>query len=490
MNSAGVGLNQDSEKVFNLIFENGSTLTFIPPPHFTTPKPTQMSTSTGTAAIAAPVLQTQRIGIIDSLRGFAILGILLMNMPGFALPGPVAGDPTMWNELGTVNFKVYFLVEWIPEGTQRALFSMLFGAGILLFTSRLERRLDGVLPADLFMRRQLWLLVFGLVNIYILLWWGDILFDYGVCGMIMFTFRNLSSKKLLIGGIVCMMLMIARENRELYLEKAPITAGERIAAMDTTKTKLTDKQKGQLAEYNERKDGTKKDERKKRVDKIIEATTGSFADVYENRTGMYLNYMLVHYGYLSLWDVLMFMFFGMFFFKTGVITGEAPIRIYWILAVVGLGVGLWLSWYRIGLASSRGYNWFEITRAAKFEWYTLSRTLRSLGIFGTMILLYRSGWFRWLFALMRPVGQMAFTNYLTQSLICAIIFYGGMGMGKFGHMQRYEIYLVVGSIWIVQIIWSHVWLRFFLFGPLEWCWRSLTYWKAQPLRKGKLGVSA
>ncbi|RYY54599.1 MAG: DUF418 domain-containing protein [Chitinophagaceae bacterium] len=442
-----------------------------------------MSTNHGTAAVAAPVLQSQRIDIIDALRGFAILGILLMNMPGFALPGPAAGNPTLMNELGTINYKLYLLVDWIPEGTQRALFSMLFGAGIILFTTRLEERLPGVLPADLFVRRQLWLIVFGLVNIYILLWWGDILFDYGCMGLVMFAFRKMAPRGLLIGALVCILLMIGRENRELYGYKSVISKGEVVMAIDTTKVRLTEKQKGQLDAVTAMKERSKPESQKKEAEKIIKESTESYASVYEHRTGLYLDYMLVHYGYLSIWDVLLFMFIGMYFFKTGILTGTAPVRVYWLLTVLGLGVGLWLSWYRIHLLSARGYNWYEITRNARFDWYTVSRVLRSLGIFGFLILLYRSGWFRWLFSLMRPVGQMAFTNYLTQSLICGLIFYGGVGLGKFGHLQRYEIYLVVAGIWLLQVIWSHIWLRFFRFGPLEWCWRSLTYWKAQPMRR-------
>jgi uncharacterized protein len=98
------------------------------------------------------------------------------------------------------------------------------------------------------------------------------------------------------------------------------------------------------------------------------------------------------------------------------------------------------------------------------------------------MLMYKSGWFKWFFALLRPVGQMAFTNYLTQSLFVGLFFYG-VGFGMFGKLQRFEIYYVVGVTWLIQIIWSHIWLRFFRFGPLEWLWRSLTYWKKQPFLK-------
>jgi uncharacterized protein len=98
------------------------------------------------------------------------------------------------------------------------------------------------------------------------------------------------------------------------------------------------------------------------------------------------------------------------------------------------------------------------------------------------MLLYKSGLFNWFFAMMRPVGQMAFTNYLMQSLCVGLIFYG-VGLGLFGKLQRYEIYFVVFAVWTVQIIYSHIWLRYFRFGPLEWAWRSLTYWELQPMKK-------
>jgi len=140
-------------------------------------------------APAAPVSQGERIILLDSLRGIAILGILLMNIPGFALPDPVIYDPSVLNEWGTINFKTWYFIDWFMEGSQRALFSMLFGAGIILFVTRQEKKVDGLLPADYFFRRQIWLLVFGLFNAYILLWFWDILFHYACLGMIMFTFR-------------------------------------------------------------------------------------------------------------------------------------------------------------------------------------------------------------------------------------------------------------------------------------------------------------
>ncbi len=431
--------------------------------------------------LAAPVSQNERIIILDALRGMAILGILLMNIPGFSLAVPSGWDPSVLNEAGTINYKLWYFVEWFPEGTQRAIFSLLYGAGIILFMKRQEQKLDGVKPLEYFIRRSLWLMVFGLINAWVLLWWGDILFDYACYGMIMVVFRNLPVKSLLIGAVVCFLLMVARDNRDLYLEKKVITRGEQVAAMDTTKVKLTDKQKGQLEAMNEFKDKQTHAKKVERNAKSKQQVTGSYEDLYEYRTNNYLG-ALIRYLYMSIWDVLFFMFLGMAFLKTGIMTGEVSVKYYWIMAILGLGLGLLLSYYRIKPMIQYQFNEFEYMKNVKFETYTISRALRSLGIFGAVMLLFKSGFFKWFFTLMRPVGQMAFTNYLTQSLICGIIFYG-VGFGYYGSLQRYEVYLVVGAIWVLQIIWSHVWLRYFRFGPLEWCWRSLTYWKKQPMRK-------
>lgn len=434
-----------------------------------------------TVPLAVPVSQTERIGIMDALRGFAILGILLMNIPGFGLPSAVGYDPSVLNEFGTINYWIYRWVVLFPEGTQRAIFSMLFGAGILLFTSRAEKKLAGVLPAEYFLRRQLWLLVFGLFDAWLLLWYGDILFDYACLGIIMYVFRKLPPKKLMIGAGICFLLMIARENRDLYQEKAVITKGERVAAIDTTKTKLTELQKEQLTAMTDMKERSTHEKKVKRMEKSIRKTTGSYAAVYEFRTAI-LESMLLRFVYFGVWDVLAFMFLGMAFFKTGMLLGQAPAKVYGIMTIVGLGVGLWLSYIRFQPVVKYHYSGFEYNKHTWFELYTLSRLFRSLGILGFILLLYKSGWFKWLFALMRPVGQMAFTNYLTQSLVCGIFFYG-VGFGMYGKLQRVEVYCFVLAVWVVQIIWSHLWLRYFNFGPFEWLWRSLTYWKKQPMRK-------
>lgn len=431
--------------------------------------------------LAAPVSETERIVLLDSLRGIAILGILLMNIPGFALPEPVLHDPSVLNEWGTVNFKTWYFIDWFMEGSQRALFSMLFGAGIILFISRQEKKSEGLYPADYFFRRQLWLLVFGLFNAFVLLWFWDILFHYACIGMIAFAFRRLTPKALIIAAVLCLVLQTARDNVEAYRDRKMIAKGEAIAKMDTTVTKLTDEQKEDLGAMTGMKEKTTQKEKLKKMNKNLATVRGNYGGFYEYQSGRSLEGEL-YYTYFGIWDILIFMFLGMAFFKSGIITGLASTKVYWGLFIGGLGIGLVLSYFRLQPLIDYKFNGFDIRKNVLFEFYEISRAFRSLGIFGLIMLMYKSGWFKWFFALMRPVGQMAFTNYLMQSLLVGLFFYG-IGFGMYGKLERFEIYYVVGATWLLQIIWSHIWLKFFRFGPLEWAWRSLTYWKLQPFVK-------
>ena len=431
---------------------------------------------------AAPVGQHDRITILDSLRGIAILGILLMNIPGFGLPSPACyGDLSVMNEVGTINFKVWYFIDWFLEGSQRALFSMLFGAGVILFISRQEKKTEGIMPAEYFFRRQLWLLVFGLFNAFVLLWFWDILFLYAICGMILFAFRRLSPKSMIIAAVVCLVFQTARDNVNYYRDKKVIASGEMIAKMDTTQIKLTDDQKEQSGAYTQYKEKTSVAAKKKEMEKSLKKIRGSYGDLYEYQSERSYHGE-IFFTYFALWDVLIFMFLGMAFYKNGILLGNASSKVYWLMFIAGLGSGLILSWFRLQPIIDYNFNIYDITKNVSFQFYEISRTFRAVGILGLIMLLYKSGWFKWLFAMMRPVGQMAFTNYLMQSLLVGLFFYG-IGFGMFGKLQRFEIYYVVAATWILQIIWSHIWLKYFRFGPLEWCWRSLTYWKLQPFKK-------
>jgi uncharacterized protein len=240
--------------------------------------------------------------------------------------------------------------------------------------------------------------------------------------MVLFTFRNLSPRKLLIAAGIFLMLMLARENRDLYKEKTMISRGEAIAAIDTSPVKISPKQKSQLSAMNDFKERNLLEKKKARMEvNVRNVGQSNYEDLYETRTSRYLD-QLVQYVFFELWDVLLFMFLGMAFFKMGILTGQANTKLYLCMFVIGLGAGIFLSYVRLQPYIHYNFNYYEIAKHINIQYYQLERMLRSLGLFGAIMLMYKSGLFKWLFALMRPVGQMAFTNYLMQSLLCGIFF--------------------------------------------------------------------
>src|SRR5215471_99711 len=151
---------------------------------------------------AGPVAPGDRISSVDVLRGFALLGILIMNIGDYALPEGFDYNPTILGPLGRSSLLLWAVRFILFEGKMRALFSMLFGAGIILLTARLEKRGDAAISGDIFARRNLWLTLFGVLHAYFL-WWGDILYFYGMTALLfLYPCRKLKAKALLVAGAV------------------------------------------------------------------------------------------------------------------------------------------------------------------------------------------------------------------------------------------------------------------------------------------------
>ena len=171
--------------------------------------PSQMQAEEpATAVPVAPVAAARRIETLDVLRGVAVLGILMMNIPGFAIAFEGVADPfeavgsSIWDKITFIGSEVLF------EGTMRGLFSLLFGAGVVLLTSRIEQRAGTRETRRIYYRRNIWLIVFGLVHAYLLLWRGDILFVYGVVALVLYPMRNLRPRTLIVIGIAVLALQL------------------------------------------------------------------------------------------------------------------------------------------------------------------------------------------------------------------------------------------------------------------------------------------
>ncbi|NQZ12499.1 MAG: hypothetical protein HRT35_35545, partial [Algicola sp.] len=154
-----------------------------------------------TDTIASPIQQTTRINHLDILRGFALLGILLMNIQGFSMPGAAYLNPTAWGDLQGINLFVWSFSHLFADQKFMGLFSILFGAGICLFADRAEAKYGK--SAALHYKRNLWLLLFGLIHAHFI-WYGDILYSYALCSFWVYLLRNKSVRFLLISALLCL----------------------------------------------------------------------------------------------------------------------------------------------------------------------------------------------------------------------------------------------------------------------------------------------
>jgi uncharacterized protein len=433
----------------------------------------------------APLRQEERIQLIDTIRGVALLGILLMNIPYFSNPYQYAFNLDVLNERSGPNYYTWWAVNGVFEGTMRGLFSLLFGAGCLLLLTRLEKKNLTVTPADIYYRRLLWLLLFGLFNAFVLLWPGDILYSYAICGLFLYPFRRSTPKVLLVLGLFLLLFATLQSAYGLYEAREKRREGEKAVAIEARGGKLNEEQKEAKEAWVKMQEEQKPETIRKAGEKEIQAIGR------QGYIGVFLHYLPVNvklessefYGGMF-FDCLGLFLIGMALFKWGILTGKARRRTYWLLMIGGYGAGLAYQYFYLRTELRLRFDESLLLDAMGPNLYEFRRTAVAIGHLSLITLLYRSGLLKTLWRWLAVVGQMAFTNYLMQSIICTLLFYG-YGFGLFGRLQRYETYYVVGAVWAFQILFSNLWLRYFRFGPFEWAWRSLTYWSRQPLLRSR-----
>jgi uncharacterized protein len=434
-----------------------------------------------TPVTAAPTPPSDRIFALDTIRGFAVLGILLMNILAFGLPSPGYMTPTALvggNE--GLNLWAWITQMFYFEGTMRGLFTVLFGAGVILYTSRLERAGLGLDMAHYYFRRNIWLAIFGLFNAWVLLWAGDILFYYGLAALFLFVFSRLPVRALLLWSALFMSIQPMVGVKDYFAFTDAQKQAPALIAMEKAKTPMSDAQQGTLELYRDELRNTQPDPEE--IATRIEQMRGSYATAAAraHRSVWYTEtYFFARQG---LWECLGMMLLGMALFSSGALTLGWSSRAYWTMLIAGYGIGLGVNTWEIQYVLANNFA----PAAAMVPWtltYDLGRIPTTLGHVALAMLIVRSGMFRSVLERFAATGRMALTNYLAQSVICLILF-TGLGFGWYGQLQRYQLYYVVFAIWAVQLAWSPWWLARFQFGPMEWLWRSLTRWQLQPMRKG------
>ena len=402
----------------------------------------------------SPTLPDQRITSLDTLRGVALLGILIMNIQGFAMIELAYFDPQQHMDFTGVNRWVWVLSHMVAEQKFMTIFSILFGAGIILLTERREAR--GQPVWGLHAKRNIWLLLFGLIHAY-LIWYGDILVTYALCAFLVFPFRRKSPPTLFVLGalVLCIAPAVTFLSGWL-LQQAPAEVIDEVVAAFTATPQ--------------------------QVAAEVQAYRGGLWSPMDMRITTAIGLQTEGVPFFLLWRASGLMLIGMGLFKLGVLSAERSGGFYARASVIGLGIGLPL--VALSAAGLEAADWdplYSILGPGLLYNYIGSLAMAAAYICGVMIWV-QSGKLAGLRQRLAAVGRMAFTNYILQSVICIFIFYG-FGLGLFGHVERWGQILIVFGVWVLQLILSPFWLRHFRFGPLEWLWRSLTYMKRQPMRR-------
>jgi len=399
------------------------------------------------APAGGPVSAVDRIDYLDVLRGFAVMAIFIVNIKAMLMPFPFYTNPSLWGtplEEALANAQ-----KFIVDDKWRTTFTALYGAGLMMIWQRLEARGE---TRSTLLKRNLWLIVFGAIHLF-LIWIGDILLTYGMTGLFAMLFVRSSTRGLFLWGSMLLIFGIAWMGGFMALGAVSPEFATEMKPMMWVPTEEV-------------------------FNSDVEALGGGILDqtIYRLINGA----ILVFFGFLfgGLLPVsLGLMLLGMGLFRTGLYRGAWPIVATLPLAIVALGSAWGLDYLQIQQLKATDYA-FE-TYATQ-GWFAMIDGV--LGAFGYACLISALISMGLKFGPVAAVGRMAFTNYITCSLIGTTLA-GGHAFGMFGDVSLSYMMAVVMATFIGMLIWSPLWLKSFRFGPLEWLWRSLVYGQIQPFRR-------
>ncbi len=399
-----------------------------------------------------PVSLRERIEILDVLRGLAVCGILIGNVQWFSGYGMMPAELEAQSPLA--DRVTHFLVHFFVEGKFYSIFSFLFGFGFALQISRAEER--GDLKASLFKRRLFWLLVIGLVHAY-LLWAGDILSIYALTGFLLILFRKKTNGSLLKWAFALLAVPVLTYILFYILFAAFVSPGD-----------LARFEAGRIEFWNQA------------VQKVQQ---GGYLQII---TDFNLNYIVGRYMGLffdmRLPKLLAMFLLGFYAYRRGFFQNLSSHRPFIRRVLIyGLILGLVGNVAFAALAGKEAV--FPPTPAGIAGVISYAFGVPALAFFYIALVatLWQKEVWRRLLAFLAPVGRMALTNYLLQTVICVLIFYG-YGFGQFGRVGARTATLIALAIFLFQVLMSALWLKYFSYGPMEWIWRQLTYGRRLNLR--------
>jgi uncharacterized protein len=429
---------------------------------------------------SAPVAESQRIGLLDFLRGIAILGILTVNIYSFGLPTLGYFVPYAWGDIASLDAAAFSLSVFFFQQKMYPLLAFLFGVGIFLLTEKEER--TGRSSMGIFFKRMGFLMLIGALHA-LLLWHGDILVWYSFAGIFAYLMRRMPTRWMLLLALFlawgvtlfccapAIGAMSAFPDKAIpYLESFQQHPASFADAQEFVDRPYWENFSYLASHYMQTPKAT-----------ALEAhyyANGSWLQIAPFRLLFYLHTLMTAFvGMIPLLTGIMML--GILAGRYGLLVGEATSsRPRWVAFFLGILIGiplclagLWLVWIK--------------HPAAMFA----SMTVMMMGgplLAGLYILclsrLYATPVGSWIGHPIECVGRMAMSNYLGNTLVF-VFFFHGWGLGMYGHLDYAVLGFVVLASWAVQITLSVLWLRFFHFGPFEWVWRSATYGRLQPLRR-------
>ena len=404
----------------------------------------------------------QRHISLDAMRGFAVLGILAMNIMGFAMPEWAYVLPAAYGT-GTLADQIAWAFSFIfIDGKMRGLFSLLFGASMMLIIDRATAK--GESAAQVHYRRMAWLAMFGLAH-YFFIWAGDILFLYAIIGMIAFRFRNWPPARLIKVALIIFAVGLAIWGIQFGgLQVFQYFATRPDASVDTAR------------QFREMMAST---DLAFDIAPDLALHRGSYAAITMSKLDDWAEPLLLVVQSAS--ETLPLMMIGMAMQKSGFLTGDWGAADYRRWAMRMLPVGLLLTLVLAVWMVAVDFDRIAVL-AVFYFWGGVPRMMMTIGYAALLIMLidrYRN---HMMLARVAAAGRAAFSNYLGTSIVMTTIFYG-YGFGLFGNVGRAGLWLFVLGAWAVMLLWSKPWLMKFHYGPLEWLWRSLARGKMQPMRR-------
>ena len=436
------------------------------------PEPTPVASD----ALAAPVTAAERIGSLDVLRGIAIFGILIINIYAFAMPFPAYPNPLLMGGTDPLNMGVWFATHIFVDQKFLSIFAMLFGAGIVLMTGRAEEK--GAKFGRIYYRRQLWLLLIGAIHAYFI-WVGDILFMYAAIGMVAYLFRRRKPRTLLI--IACCLLPITAvvmTGFGFQMQKMQAIAVE-ASAMVEAGEEITELQQQMIDQWEESRAFVIADAESLQED--VDIYLGDYGGIVEFRVPMVVQMQIFGVLMFGLFRVLALMLIGMALMKTGVFAAEKSTGFYKKMLTICYGLGFPLTIFSAYDLNANQFDQFYVFQSGQYANY-LGSIIVGLGHVALVMLMIKSRVATNLLQRFAAVGRMALTNYLMHSVILTTVFYG-YGLGLYGSVPRIQQMGFAVVVIVLQLIYSPWWLERYRFGPVEWLWRSLTYWQRQPMKR-------